>query len=157
MVRLSKIIVGIVFISLITGCAQQPSWGIQAGAPGFWYGVLHGLIAPFALVASIFTDTRVYAVPNNGIWYDFGFMVGVAIWIASASRAAQSDGDSKVHFLGGQIDQLRASLEEKTDEADGLQKRLDESADEILRLKGSLQDKEEEIDSLNEQLDEKEE
>ena len=32
--------------------------------------ILHGAVAPFALVAGLFTDTRIYAFPNSGLWYD---------------------------------------------------------------------------------------
>jgi hypothetical protein len=46
-------------------------------APGFWKGLLHGFIAPVSFVASLFTDCRVYAFPNSGRWYDFGFMLGI--------------------------------------------------------------------------------
>jgi L-amino acid N-acyltransferase YncA len=34
-------------------------------------GLLHGLVAPFALIGSLFYDVRIYAVPNSGSWYDF--------------------------------------------------------------------------------------
>jgi len=34
--------------------------------------------APMTFVVSLFTDAvRVYAVPNLGRWYDFGFMLGI--------------------------------------------------------------------------------
>jgi len=47
-------------------------------APGFWLGVWHGFIFPVAWVISIFVpDVAVYAVPNNGGWYDFGYFVGI--------------------------------------------------------------------------------
>jgi len=47
------------------------------GAPGFWKGLVHGIIAPISFVASLFTDCRIYAFPNAGKWYDFGFMLGI--------------------------------------------------------------------------------
>lgn len=58
----------------LSGCATQPS---PAGDhPGFLQGVLHGLIVPGTLVGSIFYDIRMYAFPNGGIAYDFGFVLG---------------------------------------------------------------------------------
>jgi hypothetical protein len=46
--------------------------------PGFWKGFWHGLIAPIAFVVSLFSDhVRIYASPNVGRWYDFGFMLGI--------------------------------------------------------------------------------
>jgi hypothetical protein len=56
---------------------QSPD-ATATGAPGFLLGLWHGLIAPIAFVISVFTDAvRVYAVPNLGRWYDFGFMLGI--------------------------------------------------------------------------------
>jgi hypothetical protein len=45
---------------------------------GFWGGLWHGLITPFSFVGSlIWDDVAVYAVNNNGGWYDFGLLLGV--------------------------------------------------------------------------------
>lgn len=63
----------------LTACAatQAPD-ATATGVPGFILGFWHGLIAPVAFVISLFTDAvRVYAVPNLGRWYDFGFMLGI--------------------------------------------------------------------------------
>jgi hypothetical protein len=57
--------------------ATQPAPSV-ADAPGFWLGLLHGLIAPFSLIASLFRDVRIYAYPNAGGWYDFGYYLGIA-------------------------------------------------------------------------------
>lgn len=64
---------------LLAACASQP---VPPGAelPGFWWGLVHGFIAPFALIAEIFTDARIYEFPNSGGWYDFGFLIGISIW-----------------------------------------------------------------------------
>ena len=65
---------------LLAGCAQQSGTAVSAEAPGFWWGLLHGFIFPFAWVGSLFSDQiAVYAVPNNGGWYDFGFFCGVVV------------------------------------------------------------------------------
>ena len=64
---------------VLAGCtALQVADATAAGAPGFVLGFWHGLIAPVTFLISLFTDTvRVYAVPNVGRWYDFGFMLGI--------------------------------------------------------------------------------
>jgi len=31
------------------------------------------------LVASLFTDVRIYALPKSGGWYDLGFVLGAAM------------------------------------------------------------------------------
>ncbi len=62
---------------LLAACATQPAPRVS-DAPGFLLGLWHGLIVPFSLVASLFMDVRVYAFPNNGGWYDLGFVLGAA-------------------------------------------------------------------------------
>lgn len=62
--------------ALLCACATQPP-PTALNPPGFWSGVLHGAIAPFALIASFFSDVRIYAFPNSGWWYDFGFIIGI--------------------------------------------------------------------------------
>jgi hypothetical protein len=63
---------------LVACTATQASDATVVGAPGFVLGLWHGLIAPVTFLISLFTDTvRVYAVPNVGRWYDFGFMLGI--------------------------------------------------------------------------------
>jgi len=65
----------------LTACAATQSdaaVATTATAPGFWLGVWHGFIFPVAWILSLFMDNvAVYAVPNNGGWYDFGFFVGI--------------------------------------------------------------------------------
>jgi hypothetical protein len=65
---------------LLAGCAAQPFGGMSDPVPGFWWGALHGLIAPFSLVGSFFDPSiRAYATPNTGWWYDLGFVIGMAL------------------------------------------------------------------------------
>jgi len=41
-------------------------------------GLWHGFIFPVAWILSLFVDNvALYAVPNNGGWYDFGYFVGI--------------------------------------------------------------------------------
>lgn len=62
----------------LTACAHQVSSAVAPGAPGFLLGLWHGFIFPVAAILSIFLpDVAVYAVPNNGGWYDFGYFIGV--------------------------------------------------------------------------------
>lgn len=72
-------LVGVVFL-LLTGCADQVSFGeaSQVEPVGFWYGLWHGLIIVVSWIVSLFSDdVAVYAIYNNGGWYDFGFVLGV--------------------------------------------------------------------------------
>jgi hypothetical protein len=60
----------------LAACATQPP-PPAAGAPDFWLGLVQGFIAPFALIASLFSDVRIYAFPNGGGWYDLGYILGI--------------------------------------------------------------------------------
>jgi hypothetical protein len=70
----------------LAACARQADSAVAATAPGFLWGVWHGFIFPVAWVVSLFdADTAVYAVPNNGGWYDFGYFVGI-VFIGVGAR-----------------------------------------------------------------------
>ncbi len=64
---------------LLAACtASQPAPAVGQGMPGFWLGLWQGVIAPITFVVSLFVDgVRIYAYPNIGRWYDFGFMLGI--------------------------------------------------------------------------------
>jgi hypothetical protein len=52
-------------------------------------GLIHGFLSWFALIAHIFNaEIRVYAFPNAGGWYDFGFLLGLSAWGGVAAAAS---------------------------------------------------------------------
>lgn len=72
-------LLALLVLGLLAACATQPEAASQpAGPPGFWLGLVHGFISPFALIAQLFTHVRIYAYPNGGGWYDLGFVLGAA-------------------------------------------------------------------------------
>jgi hypothetical protein len=75
---------------LHTACAaSQQAGAVAHGAPGFLAGLWHGLIFPRAFRVSLFaSNIAVYAVPNNGGWYDFGFFLGIVVFGVGAKRTA---------------------------------------------------------------------
>ena len=77
--RASSITSVVLLTLVLAACtATQSPEATAAGEPGFWLGLWHGFIAPVTFIISVFTDAvRVYAVPNLGRWYDFGFMLGI--------------------------------------------------------------------------------
>jgi hypothetical protein len=75
--------------ALVTSCATQPMPTGGADLPGFWLGFWHGLAMLFSLVASIFTDCRIYAFPNSGGWYDFGFVLGASACFGGGAASAR--------------------------------------------------------------------
>jgi hypothetical protein len=77
---------------LFTGCADVSliEECITVSPYGFWGGLWHGVIAPFAFIGSLFSnDIAVYAVNNNGGWYDFGFVLGAGILFGGGSSASK--------------------------------------------------------------------
>ena len=75
-IRLSALFVAM--LALAACAAHQASSAVQPQAPGFLLGVWHGFIFPLAWILSLFlSNVSVYAVPNNGGWYDFGYFIGI--------------------------------------------------------------------------------
>ena len=84
------LLIGIVFI--IQSCAHvTPVEACVTDAPfGFWYGLWHGFITPFSFIISLFMDdVAVYAVNNNGNWYNFGFVLGAMIIFGGSGNRAR--------------------------------------------------------------------
>ena len=67
---------------LLAACARQVPEVVEHGpdTPGFLLGLWHGFIFPWSWIGSLFQPSiAVYAVPNNGGWYDCGFFLGVTV------------------------------------------------------------------------------
>lgn len=70
----------VLVLILSTSCAHiQPDMTCLTGKVyGFWNGLWHGMIAGITFIGSLFNhDIAVYAVNNNGAWYNLGFLIGV--------------------------------------------------------------------------------
>ena len=80
----------IIFITalILSACAHQPR-PIAFEPPGFFSGLWHGFIIIFSLIGSIFSDIRIYAFPNSGGWYDFGFVLGSCAFLGGACASQQ--------------------------------------------------------------------
>ncbi|QDP19298.1 hypothetical protein [Sphingomonas xanthus] len=74
----------------LTACvAEQAASAVNPAGPGFLLGVWHGFIFPIAWIVSLFVDNiAVYAVPNNGGWYDFGFFIGI-VFLGVGARSSR--------------------------------------------------------------------
>ena len=76
------LLVAVPLALLLSACATQIPAAVEQGrdVPGFWFGLWHGFIFPWSWIGSLFTpDIAIYAVPNKGGWYDFGFFLGVTV------------------------------------------------------------------------------
>lgn len=73
------VLASLLFTIWLASCAAgQPPPVPLIDTPGFWKGLWHGFIAPVTFIVSLFSDgVRIYAFPNAGRWYDFGFMLGI--------------------------------------------------------------------------------
>jgi hypothetical protein len=82
MKRELRTVAAIGLVVLLAACARQVPGAVEhgPGAPGFLWGLWHGFVFPFAWIGSLFDeDIAVYAVPNTGGWYDFGFFLGITV------------------------------------------------------------------------------
>ena len=78
---------------MLSACAatQAPdAVAHDANTPGFLMGLWHGFIFPIAWIVSLFVDkVAVYAVPNNGGWYDFGYFLGIVVFGVGAKQGGE--------------------------------------------------------------------
>ena len=83
-----RLLILLPMLMLAACAAQQKADAVAATAPGFLLGVWHGFIFPIAWIVSLFMDdVAVYAVPNNGGWYDFGYFVGIVFLGVGARKS----------------------------------------------------------------------
>lgn len=90
----ARLLIASSLLFALAACATQAPDAVSTApdTPGFWWGLWHGFIFPFSWIGSLFRpDVAVYAVPNNGGWYDFGFFLGVTVlgggsWFGSKGR-----------------------------------------------------------------------
>jgi hypothetical protein len=82
---------------LLAACATQTAAAVAPAAPGFLLGLWHGFIFPFAWALSlIMPDVSIYAVPNNGGWYDFGYFIGIVFLGVGARKSRTVYRDRRV-------------------------------------------------------------
>lgn len=86
MTRLGRLAPAFFLIGL-AGCATQSAAAVAPAAPGFLLGLWHGFIFPVAWIVSLFdAQVAVYAVPNDGGWYDFGYFLGIVVFGVGARK-----------------------------------------------------------------------
>ena len=94
-------------ILALAACARQADTAVAATAPGFLWGVWHGFIFPVAWIVSLFDgETAVYAVPNNGGWYDFGYFIGVVFIGVGARKTRVVYQDRTINVRARRVEEL---------------------------------------------------
>lgn len=83
----TSILIFLFILVLASSCATQ-SLEIIDNPPGFWHGLFHVFTVMFSFFVSLFTDYEVYAFPNSGNWYNFGFWLGVIMFFGGSGGAA---------------------------------------------------------------------
>ena len=90
---LIPIFIGIAALLLVSSCVAHTvdiQSCVTAKPAGFWLGLWHGIIAPFTFIISLFSDSvAMYAINNNGGWYDFGFVLGAGILFGGGKKAGR--------------------------------------------------------------------
>lgn len=80
------LVLGLAFLS--SACAPGPNSAektpdAEGKVAGFFKGFWHGLISPVTFIISIFSkNVRFYEVHNNGILYNFGFVLGAGLFLS---------------------------------------------------------------------------
>ena len=78
-------------LALSACAATEAPTAVAPDAPGFLLGLWHGFIFPVAWVVSLFApQVAIYAVPNNGGWYDFGYFLGIVVFGVGARKSVKT-------------------------------------------------------------------
>lgn len=86
----TRTILALSALTLLAACATQTAEAVSPQAPGFLLGAWHGFIFPVAWFLSLIVpDVAIYAVPNNGGWYDFGYFIGIMFFGVGANRGTR--------------------------------------------------------------------
>jgi len=91
---LTLLVLFLLLLNIVAGCAPSanPSKGTASEhniVAGFWLGLWQGFIAPFVFVASLFkSNLSIYEVHNNGAWYNFGYLFGLACFFGGGGNKA---------------------------------------------------------------------
>ena len=85
-------VIVLLLVNIPAGCAPGPnvSKGTaseHSAVAGFWLGLWQGFIAPFVFVVSLFKNNlNIYEVHNNGAWYNFGYLFGLACFFGGGGK-----------------------------------------------------------------------
>jgi hypothetical protein len=91
---LTMCVLFLLVLGFLAGCApganqSQGTPSDHYGVAGFWLGVWQGFIAPFVFVASLFKNNlSIYEVHNNGAWYNFGYLFGLACFFGGGGHGS---------------------------------------------------------------------
>ncbi len=103
----TRLLPAIALVPLLAACAKQAPVAVAATAPGFLLGLWHGFIFPVAWVISLFvSDVAIYAVPNNGGWYDFGYFLGIVVFGVGARKSRVIYKDRTINIRAKRVEEV---------------------------------------------------
>ena len=85
-------VIVLLLVNILAGCAPGPNVSKGTASErnaiaGFWLGLWQGFIAPFVFVVSLFKNNlNIYEVHNNGAWYNFGYLFGLACFFGGGGK-----------------------------------------------------------------------
>ena len=91
---LTLLVLVLLLLNILAGCApgsnQSKGTASEHGVvAGFWLGLWQGFIAPFVFVASLFkSNLSIYEAHNNGAWYNFGYLFGLACFFGGGGHSS---------------------------------------------------------------------
>ena len=89
---LALLVLVLLLLNILAGCAPGSNQfkgtpGERSVVAGFWLGLWQGFVAPFVFVVSLFkTTVSIYEVHNNGAWYNFGYLFGLACFFGGGGN-----------------------------------------------------------------------
>ena len=88
--RYGPLLIVLLFIALVgAGCAPGDERFAES-LPGFFWGLWHGAISFFTLIASLFSDNvTIYQGENTGFGYNIGYLFGVACAWGGGGRGGE--------------------------------------------------------------------
>ena len=85
------ILLMIIVVLLVAGCAAGSDRFVEEKPAGFWAGLWHGLICIPAFIVRLFNrNVHIYEAVNSGIMYDFGFVIGLAIALGGSHGSGRN-------------------------------------------------------------------
>lgn len=128
----------VLLILLLVSCAPG-NVKFDNSPAGFWVGLWHGCISFFTFVISLFSDkVTIYETANTGGWYNFGFILGIAIFWGGSCKSGCKPKKKKMEEK--EWDEIAEKVEVKIRK--GIKKWLDESDAEDKSKKRSKEWKE---------------
>ena len=141
------VVLGMILLLLVTLSCAAGNVRFEAKPAVFWAGLWHGFICVFTFVIGLFTDSvRMYEVSNTGGWYDFGFLLGAAIFLGGSwgphhkKKQARRMKDKEWEEIGDKVEEkIKKGIQSWLDESDKKEKEWKEIAKKIEeKIKGEL-------------------